>query len=211
MLNSNYWKTAIIVSRIYHAVLWATRPTLNFMNNKMAARKRASRGQNGNKQNKYFKQRYLTQIELLERWASLHLSLYISHHCIFQKQFFCNPLIKHFCWFSSYSFDRNIFQLDNVRCPTTISATVAFYFSDSSTHESALFRKEKCSWFFFMFLCIFALFLSFFAPFQRYFGLFQKSLTLNVLEYAIFFIRSFHRHLSSLILQRYIVTVRAIA
>lgn len=174
MLNSNYWKTAIIVSRIYHAVLWATRPTLNFMNNKMAARKRASRGQNGNKQNKYFKQRYLTQIELLERWASLHLSLYISHHCIFQKQFFCNPLIKHFCWFSSYSFDRNIFQLDNVRCPTTISATVAFYFSDSSTHESALFRKEKCSWFFFYVFVHFCPFSFLFCPFSALFWPFPK-------------------------------------
>ena len=181
------------------------------MNNKMAARKRASRGQNGHKQNKYFKQRYLTQIELLERWASLHLSLYISHHCIFQKQFFCNPLIKHFCYFQVILLTETFFSrtMSDVRL---LFRPLLLFILAIVAHMRVLFSEKKNVLdFFFMFLCIFALFLSFFAPFQRYFGLFQKSLTLNVLEYAIFFIRSFHRHLSSLILQRYIVTVRAIA
>lgn len=166
MLNSNYWKTAIIVSRIYHAVLWATRPTLNFMNNKMAARKRASRGQNGNKQNKYFKQRYLTQIELLERWASLHLSLYISHHCIFQKQFFCNPLIKHFCYFQVILLTETFFSrtMSDVRL---LFRPLLLFILAIVAHMRVLFSEKKNVLDFFLCFCAF---LPFFFPFLPLFS-----------------------------------------
>ena len=39
MLNSNYWKTAVIMYRICYTALWATWLTLHCIQNKMAARK----------------------------------------------------------------------------------------------------------------------------------------------------------------------------
>lgn len=90
MLNNIYRKTAIIMNRIYYTVLWATMSSLNFMKSRMAAIKRAIQGLNRIKQNKYFKRKYLIQIILLskhKRWASLYLSLYVSHHCLFQERF----------------------------------------------------------------------------------------------------------------------------
>ena len=43
LINSNYWKTTVIIYNIYYIVLlWANWLTLNFLEKKLAARKLAS-------------------------------------------------------------------------------------------------------------------------------------------------------------------------
>ena len=87
--------------RIYWTVSWTTWLTLNFIENKMAARWLASQSWSGSRQNKYSKQSYLNSksklnniIAKTKKMRKFVLSLCTSHCCNFQKQFLGIHLLK---------------------------------------------------------------------------------------------------------------------
>ena len=74
--------------RIYCSVLWETWFTLNFIENKIAARKITTKRRRGSKQNNFFKQ--LSNFII----SSAYKTRNISQYCNFQKEFFGILLIE---------------------------------------------------------------------------------------------------------------------
>ena len=120
----------------------------------MAATKYASPSWSGYEQNEYFKQGQLTsKLYILILPKSSQNEKFCAFHFIFHTPDFCknsfwNPLDKyvgHFCLFSSFSWDKHLFSVEQCPIPTAVVTSEQLLKSKSCIQHVGFINKL---WFF---------------------------------------------------------------